>query len=254
MNAHANAAASPAPTGHVTMYPYTSLGHADHGWLDARHHFSFARYHNPARMGFGTLRVINDDKVAASRGFATHPHENMEIITYVRQGAITHKDSMGNTGRTGAGDVQVMSAGTGVFHSEFNHEAEDTRLYQIWIEPNAMGVTPRWDARAFPKAPVREALSVLVSGQKQHAQSGALFIHADAAIYGGRVQAGTTLTQVIQHQAYVLASLGSFTVNGQSLRAGDGAEITGTAQLYLTAITDCEILVIDAAEQPKPVK
>src|ERR1700742_2117012 len=137
--------------GHVTVIPYEKLGHADHGWLDARHHFSFAHYWNPDRVHFGALRVINDDKVAPGRGFGTHPHDNMEIITYVRQGAITHKDSMGNTGRTGAGDVQVMSAGTGVFHSEHNLESEDTKLYQIWITPNKRGVKPRWEAREFPK-------------------------------------------------------------------------------------------------------
>jgi redox-sensitive bicupin YhaK (pirin superfamily) len=229
----------------ITVYPYADLGHADHGWLDARHHFSFARYWNPQRTEFGTLRVINDDKVAAGKGFGTHPHDNMEIITYVRAGAITHKDSMGNTGRTGAGDVQVMSAGTGVFHSEYNLENEDTRLYQIWIEPNERNVAPRWDAKAFPKAPVTGQLPVLASGQPEHAESEALLIHQDAAIYGGTLVAGTTIAQPIKHQAYILASLGSFTVNGAPLKPGDGAEITGENLLTITAVTDAEILVID---------
>ena len=233
----------------ITVYPYETLGHADHGWLDARHHFSFARYWNPKRTEFGTLRVINDDKEESGKGFGAHPHDNMEIITYVRQGAITHKDSMGNTGRTGAGDVQVMSAGTGVFHSEYNLEQEDTRLYQIWIEPNKEGVTPRWEAKAFPKAQVEDALSVLVSGRTEHEGTGALFIHQDAAIYGGRLKAGKSVTQAIKHQAYVLASEGSFTVNGTLLKKGDGAEVVGEKTLTITAASDAEILVIDVPVQ-----
>jgi len=232
----------------ITVYPYEQLGHANHGWLDARHHFSFASYRNPKRTGFGTLLVINDDKIAAQSGFPPHPHQNMEIITYVRQGAITHKDSMGNTGRTGAGDVQVMSAGTGVTHSEFNLENEDTRLYQIWIQPNEMGVAPRWKAKAFPKEWVTDALPALVSGQARHAGKDALFIHANAAIYGGRMQAGTAITQSIEHQAYILASSGSFTVNGTALKQGDGAEVTGDKTLSISATTDAEILILDVPE------
>ncbi len=243
-SAHVNAHAK-TQSGNVTVYPYTSLGHADHGWLNARHHFSFANYYNPSRMGFGALRVINDDIIAAGRGFGTHPHDNMEIITYVRQGAITHKDSMGNVGRTGAGDVQVMSAGTGVAHSEHNLESEDTRLYQIWIIPNQRAVKPRWEARQFPKTPVTNALSVLVSGEAKHANSGALAIHADATIYGGKLNAGTTVTQELSHGAYVLASVGELVVNGAVIKQGDGAEITGTQLLTITANTDAEILVID---------
>lgn len=232
-----------------TLYPYDTLGQADHGWLKARHHFSFARYWNPARTEFGTLRVINDDRVAAGKGFATHPHDNMEIITYVRQGAITHKDSMGNVGRTNAGDVQVMSAGTGVQHSEFNLESEDTTLYQIWIEPNEHNVAPRWKAKVFPKTPVTERLYVLVSGQPHHAGKDALFIHQDAAIYGGRLTAGTTIEQPIKHQAYVLASLGEFTINGNRMQQGDGAEITKEKILTIKALSDCELLIIDVPEQ-----
>jgi quercetin 2,3-dioxygenase len=233
----------------ITVYPYETLGHADHGWLDARHHFSFAGYRNPKRTGFGSLLVINDDKVAAGKGFATHPHDNMEIITYVRQGAITHTDSLGNIGRTGAGDVQVMSAGTGVRHSEYNQEHQDTRLYQIWITPDEQNVAPRWEARQFPKMPVTVSLPVLVSGQKQHADQDALFIHQDAAIYGGVIKAGTTVVQPIKHQAYVLASIGSFTVNGVPLNQGDGAEISGAGLLTITAMSDAEVLVIDAPEK-----
>ena len=208
----------------IRVYPYENLGHADHGWLNARHHFSFASYRDPKRVGFGQLLVINDDVIAAGRGFAPHPHNDMEIITYVREGAITHEDSMGNVGRTGAGDVQVMSAGTGVIHSEKNLEPGQTRLYQIWIEPREQGVKPRWEAAQFPKQPVTGTLPVLVSGN---------------------ITAGTTITQPIQHQAYVLASEGAFTVNGTPLKQGDGAEITSDKTLTITATSDAEVLVID---------
>ncbi|MGB9154459.1 MAG: pirin family protein [Alphaproteobacteria bacterium] len=233
----------------ITVYPYETLGHANHGWLDARHHFSFARYWNPGRVAFGDLRVINDDRVSAGMGFGVHPHDNMEIITYVRQGAITHKDSMGNVGRTGAGDVQVMSAGTGIAHSEYNMEQEDTRLYQIWIEPNQQNVAPRWEAREFPKKPVETgSLPVLVSGRPEDAEKGALFIHQDAAIYGGNLKAGTEIRQTIKGDAYLLASVGSFSVNGTVLKQGDGAEIVSEKTLVLKAESDAEILVIDVPE------
>lgn len=229
----------------ITVYPFEKLGIADFGWLKARYHFSFARYRNPDRMGFGALRVINDDRVSAGKGFDEHPHDNMEIITYVRSGGISHKDSMGNEGRTGAGDVQVMSAGTGVRHAEYNKESEDTTLYQIWIEPNAQNVEPRWETRAFPRTPVNDALPVLASGRAEHKEQGALFIHQDAAIFGGRLEKGTQVTQPIKHQAYILASAGRFTVNGEELNKGDGAEITGTDSVTITADDDAEILIID---------
>jgi redox-sensitive bicupin YhaK (pirin superfamily) len=232
----------------ITVYPYDTLGHADHGWLNARHHFSFARYWNPKRTEFGTLRVVNDDIVSAGNGFGAHPHDNMEIITYVRQGAITHKDSMGNEGRTGAGDVQVMSAGTGVFHSEYNLEPENTRLYQIWIEPNARNVKPRWEAREFPKGEVSDGLPVLASGQPEHQGTDALYIHQDAAIYGGRLKPGQRITQTVKHQAYLLASEGSFTVNGATLNKGDGAEVTEDKTLIIEAKTDAEIVIIDVPQ------
>ena len=228
-----------------TVYPYAELGHANHGWLDARHHFSFSGYYNPARRQFGQLRVINDDTIAAGSGFDTHPHDNMEIITYVRAGAITHRDSMGNEGRTEAGDVQVMSAGSGVEHSEHNHEDVATRLYQIWIIPNARDVAPYWAAQQFPKTPVTDALPLLVSGQPEHAGQGALPIHQDAAIYGGRLCAGTELVQPVKHQAYLLVAEGRFTIEGASVLAGDGAEFTGGSSLRIRAEEDGELLVID---------
>jgi redox-sensitive bicupin YhaK (pirin superfamily) len=226
----------------LTIYPYENLGHADHGWLDARHHFSFASYHDPKRHNFGVLRVINDDKVAAGTGFHTHPHRDMEIITYVRSGAITHRDSEGNVGRTGAGDVQVMSAGSGVAHSEHNLENEDTTLYQIWIYPNAKDVQPRWDAREFPKTPVKNALNLIVSGDKN---DDVLFIHQDAKIYAGRLNAGTEITHKIKHRVYILVSDGQVEIDGKLLKKGDGAEIIAQAEMQIKAISDCEILVID---------
>lgn len=233
----------------LTHYPHATLGHANHGWLDTRHHFSFANYWNPKRTGFGALLLINDDCIAAGRGFGMHPHDNMEIITYVRSGAITHTDNMGNEGRTGAGDVQVMSAGTGVFHAEHNREAEETTLFQIWIEPNTRDVQPRWEARAFPKEPVSDALALLVSGREEDAASGALFIHQDAAIYAGRVRAGAMLTQSVKYQAYLIVSEGIIQVNDMEIRAGDGMEITGEPSVRITAQTDAELLVIDVPSQ-----
>lgn len=225
----------------LTVYPFDQLGNADHGWLQARHHFSFSSYHNPKRMGFGALRVINDDIVQPGTGFATHPHDNMEIITYVRQGAITHRDSQGNEGRTTAGDVQVMSAGTGIRHSEYNHEDEATHLYQIWIEPNKRDIQPRWDAAQFPQQPVSEALNLLVSGDGK----APLSIYQDATIHGGRILSGTVITHPIKNQAYILVAVGEVEIEGQMVRKGDGAQISGQSQIEITAGTDAELLVLD---------
>lgn len=229
----------------IKTYAFSQLGHANHGWLDARHHFSFANYYNPDRMGFGALRVINDDIIKAGAGFDTHPHKDMEIITYVRKGAITHRDSRGNQGRTEAGDVQVMSAGTGIFHSEFNLESEDTNLYQIWIEPNKTGVQPRWDARKFPTEETKGGLTLLVSGDGR----APLQIHQDATLHAGPVIAGSVLRHAIKHQAYLLVSKGAITLDGHSLTKGDGAEIRNVDSINLTAETDAEVLVIDVPER-----
>lgn len=229
----------------IKIYPYEALGRHNAGWLDARYHFSFADYHNPQRMRLGSLRVINDDIVKVGGGFDTHPHQDMEIITYVRRGAISHRDSLGNEGQTAAGDVQVMSAGTGIRHAEFNAGDEDINLYQIWIYPREKGVAPRWDARQFPKAPVNDALPLLVSGRREDEAKGALFIHADAAIYGGRLEAGANLTHPVGGQAYILVSEGAIAVDGTALKKGDGAEITDTASVVLSASEDSEIVVID---------
>ncbi len=225
----------------ITHYPHQQLGHANHGWLDTRHHFSFANYYNPKRMGFGALRVINDDLIKAGAGFDTHPHQDMEIITYVRSGAITHRDSRGNEGRTKAGDVQVMSAGTGIFHSEYNLESEDTTLFQIWIEPKEKGIQPDWDAHQFPDAPSSDQLTLLVSGDG----NAPLYIHQDATIHAGHLTSGTALEHPIRHQAYLLVSKGSIEVEGVSMNEGDGAEITNQSNIQLQALEDSDVLIID---------
>lgn len=225
----------------ITLYPYSELGHADYGWLNAHYHFSFSSYRNPARTGFGKLLVINDDIVQPGKGFDTHSHQDMEIITYVRKGAITHRDSKGNEGRTEAGDVQVMSAGTGISHSEYNLEDEATNLYQIWIEPNKKGVAPGWDAAVFPKEPANNALTLLVSGDGK----APLTIHQDACIYAGRINEGTSIRHPIHSQAYILASEGTLKVDDVTIQKGDGAEVTGQDYIQITALSDAEILVID---------
>lgn len=230
----------------IKIYKYKQLGHAKYDWLDSKFHFSFANYYNPDRMGFGVLRVINDDIIQPKTGFPKHPHHDMEIITYVRSGAITHKDSTGNEGRTEAGDVQVMSAGTGIQHSEYNLEDTETTLYQIWITPNKVGVEPRWDAKQFPKDFVTDKLHLLVSGRKEDADKEALFIYQDAAIYGGKIKAGEKINHNIINQAYVLVSYGRINLDGEILEKGDGAEITEKKSITLNALDNTEILVIDA--------
>jgi redox-sensitive bicupin YhaK (pirin superfamily) len=228
----------------IRVYPYSSLGYANHGWLNARHHFSFANYHNDQRMNFGVLRVINDDVIQAGRGFSKHPHNNMEIITYVRSGAITHKDNKGNEGRTEAGDVQVMSAGSGIFHSEQNLESEDTTLYQIWIEPKQMNVVPRWDSHEFPKQGDEQGLALLVSGDG----NAPLMIHQDAYIYAGALDKGQSVEQSIKHQAYILVSNGDITLDNIAANKGDGAEVTDQSMVVITASSAAEILVLDVPE------
>ncbi|RBP52694.1 pirin family protein [Arenicella xantha] len=224
----------------INTVPFKSLGHANHGWLNARHHFSFAEYYNPKRMNFGVLRVINDDIIKAGAGFGLHPHQNMEIITFVRRGAITHRDNQGNEGRTEAGDVQVMSAGTGIYHSEYNLESEDTQLYQIWIEPNKLGVKPHWDAHEFPKNDT-DALQLLVSGDGR----APLQINQDADVYAGRLSANTRVSQRLKHQGYLLVSSGSVQLGDVLLEQGDGAEITDQKQIELLAHSDAQILLLD---------
>ena len=228
----------------IDVRPFSSLGHADHGWLDARHHFSFANYYDPARMGWGRIRVWNDDKIAARSGFPPHPHSDMEIITYVRTGAITHEDSMGNKGRTEAGDVQVMSAGTGVRHSEFNLEDEETTLFQIWIETDRPGSAPGWGAMPFPKAGRDGKFQTLASGDPA---DGALTIHADARVMGAKLDAGGAIELDADPERYLyLVPSGKVRVNGVAAGPRDGVAIRGEAKLRIEAEDDAELVLVDA--------
>jgi redox-sensitive bicupin YhaK (pirin superfamily) len=232
----------------IKRYPFEHLGKADHGWLKANHHFSFAHYYRPDRMAFGKVRVINDDWIAPGAGFPPHPHNNMEIITFVRSGAVTHEDNAGNKGTTKHGEVQVMSAGSGIVHSEYNLSKDPLTLYQIWIDTNVQNVTPRWDSRQFP-AEFSSTLPLLVSGYQEDSDD-ALFIHQHARIYGGKVAKGNLIEHPIHHQAYVLASNGSFELikddESVILKKGDGAEITETNDLQIKALENSEIVIIDA--------
>jgi len=228
----------------IDIRKFESLGHADHGWLDARHHFSFANYYDPNRMGWGRIRVWNDDKIAAKSGFPPHPHRDMEIVTYVRTGAITHQDSMGNKGRTAAGDVQVMSAGTGVTHAEYNLEDEDTTLFQIWIESDQPGVQPGWGAKPFPKESRAGQFQLLASG---NADDGALQIHADARILGATLKAGETLEYSADPERHLyLVPSARIDVNGAAADKRDGVAITGEEKITVKAEEDAELVLVDA--------
>jgi hypothetical protein len=226
---------------------FASLGGADHGWLKAKHHFSFANYYDPGRMGWGSLRVWNDDEIAPSSGFPPHPHADMEIITYVREGAITHKDSMGNEGRTGAGDVQVMSAGTGVRHAEYNLESDLTRIFQIWIEPDTAGGPPAWGAKPFPKGDRAGKFVTLASGLP--GDDDALPIRTPARVAGATIRAGESAQYALDasRHAYLVPASGAVEVNGVRLDARDGAAITGETALTVTALEDAEVVLVDAA-------
>ena len=229
----------------IQVRPHASLGGGHHGWLDTRHHFSFADYADPARMGWGALRVWNDDAIAPDTGFPPHPHRDMEIITYVRQGAITHQDSLGNTGRTEAGDVQVMSAGTGIRHSEYNREAETTRIFQIWIIPGRAGGTPGWGARPFPKDGRTGRLVPLASGFP--ADTEALPIRAEARVLGATLKAGQSAEYALgaDRLAYLVPASGVVEINGVRANAGDGVAIRDEAGLRIVAVEDSEIVLAD---------
>jgi redox-sensitive bicupin YhaK (pirin superfamily) len=230
----------------IERRPFSSLGGADHGWLKAKHHFSFASYYDPARMGWGALRVWNDDQIAAGTGFPPHPHADMEIITYVRSGAISHEDSLGNRGRTLAGDVQVMSAGVGVRHAEFNREDKDTTLFQIWIEPDARGGPPAWGAKPFPKEERAGRFTALASGYAEDAE--ALPIRASARVLGARLKAGQTAVYALGpgRKAYLVPAVGSVEVNGLRLDARDGAAVREEEKIEVLALDDAELVLVDA--------
>jgi len=230
----------------IELRPFASLGGADHGWLDTRHHFSFAEYHDPERVHWGALRVWNDDVIAPKSGFPPHPHRDMEIITYVRSGAITHKDSLGNTGRTEAGDVQVMSAGSGIQHAEYNLEDEATTLFQLWIIPDQSGGAPGWGAQPFPKGDRAGKFVALASGMD--GDEGSLPIRANARVLGATVKAGDTLsydTAAYRH-LYLVPATGNVRVGDVEVGARDGAAITGLDRIEVTALEDSELVLVDA--------
>lgn len=226
--------------------PFAKLGHANHGWLNARHHFSFSSYQDSNRMSWGDLRVWNDDEIAAGTGFTPHGHQDMEIITYVRTGAITHQDSMGNTGRTEAGDVQVMSAGSGVRHSEYNRESETTTLFQIWIEPRTRGGDPSWGAKPFPKSGRSGQFTALASGFSE--DTDALPIRAEARVLGATLKAGQSTTYELApgRHAYLVLAAGAADLNGVALQTRDGAAVRDEGKLTVTALTDAELVLVDS--------
>ncbi len=237
----------------IELRTFDSLGKANHGWLDARHHFSFAGYHDPSRVNWGSLRVWNDDRIAPQAGFPTHPHQDMEIITYVRKGAITHRDSMGNEGRTEAGDVQVMSAGTGVQHSEYNLEDEETTLFQLWIIPDERGGEPNWGAKKFPKGDRAGKFVTLasgVAGEDGANDNDALPIRTNAKVLGATIKAGESVTYDISDPSrhlYLVPATGLIQIGDVEARERDGVAITQMDSITVTAIEDSEIVLVDAA-------
>jgi redox-sensitive bicupin YhaK (pirin superfamily) len=222
-------------------------GHANHGWLDSRFTFSFADYYDPAHIHFRTLRVMNDDRVAGGAGFPTHPHRDMEIVTYVLEGALQHRDSMGNGSVIRPGDVQYMSAGTGVTHSEFNaSETESVHLYQIWMFPDHKGHKPAYGQKHFAEADKRGKLRPVVSPD---GRDGSVKIRQDNELYATVLARGETVKHQLkaQRHAYVQVARGSVTLNGQTLETGDGAAISEERSIELAGVQDAEVLVFDLA-------
>jgi quercetin 2,3-dioxygenase len=222
-------------------------GHANHGWLDSRFSFSFAEYYDPKHEQFRTLRVINDDHIAGGGGFPTHPHRDMEIVTYVLEGALAHKDSMGNGSTIKPGDVQYMSAGTGVAHSEFNaSKTEPVHMYQIWMFPDKSGHKPTYDQKNFPEAEKRGKLRLVVSPD---GRDGSVKIRQDNELYATVLGPGQSVKHELkpQRHAYVQVARGSVTLNGKALEVGDAAEISAEKALELTGVKDAEVLLFDLA-------
>jgi quercetin 2,3-dioxygenase len=231
----------------LTKRSSSERGYADHGWLKSFHSFSFAGYYDPAHMGFGNLRVINEDRVAAGRGFGTHSHQNMEIISYVMSGELAHKDNIGNVKAIPPGDVQRMSAGTGVQHSEFNHaEGQTTHFLQIWIEPNVLGIAPSYEQKSFADAQKRGTLRLVAS---PNGAQGSVTIHADAKLYAGLFDGAerATLALDAQRKYYVHLIAGQLEINGQQLHAGDALALQAESQLQLSRGEAAEVLVFDLA-------
>ena len=231
----------------LTVRKSQDRGHADHGWLQSFHSFSFAGYYDPEHMGFGNLRVINEDRIAAGTGFGEHGHRDMEIISYVLSGELAHKDSMGNIVAIPPGDVQRMSAGSGVMHSEFNHaEGQSTHFLQIWIEPNVRGIPPSYEQKSFADADKRGALRLVASADGAR---GSVRIHADAAVYAALLdgQEAVTLALNPARKTYVHLIRGALQVNGHPLSGGDAALMDNETALLLTQGRNAEVLVFDLA-------
>ncbi len=231
----------------IEVRKFETLGGANHGWLNAKHHFSFADYYDPDRTQWGKLRVWNDDEIQPKSGFPPHPHNNMEIITYVREGAISHRDNLGNEGRTEAGDVQVMSAGSGIAHAEYNMEDEVTRIFQIWILPDQAGGQPQWGAKPFPKGDRAGKFVVLASGIEGDAD--ALPIRANARVVGATVKAGETAVYPLgkDRKAYLVPATGRVEIDGKTVEARDGAAIGDMDEVHITAVDDSEVVLVDVA-------
>ena len=229
----------------LTLRPGHERGYADHGWLKTYHTFSFASYHDPAHMGFSVLRVINDDRVAPGQGFGTHPHRDMEIITIILEGTLEHQDSMGNKAQIKPGEVQRMSAGTGVLHSEYNPAPmAPVHLLQIWIEPNQRGVKPSYEQTAFSAEQKRNKLCLVASPD---GRDGSVTIHQDASLYQTELHDGGSVTLPLApgRKAYVHVARGEAVLNGRALQAGDGARLTDEAELGLSSPTFGEVLIFE---------
>ena len=231
----------------ITLRRSTERGLADLGWLVSRHSFSFADYHDPAHMGLGNLRVINEDRIAPGSGFGTHGHRDMEIVSYVLEGALAHRDNLGQSTTIVPGEVQRMTAGTGVMHSESNHAPQaTTHFLQIWLLPSVNGLAPGYEQRAFPTAERRGRLRLVGAPD---GRNGALTLHADASLYAGMFDAGESarLDLAPQRLGYVYLARGTLQVNGHALAAGDAAALDGEPGLELTQGQGAEVLVFDLA-------
>jgi quercetin 2,3-dioxygenase len=230
-----------------TIRKSNERGYADHGWLKSYHSFSFASYHDPEHMGFGNLRVINEDRIAPGTGFGTHGHRDMEIISYVLSGSLAHKDSIGNGAAIPPGDVQRMSAGRGIMHSEFNHAKDaTTHFLQIWIEPNERGIAPGYEQKHFAESEKRGALRLVASND---GREGSVTIHADASLYAGFFNGAENASLALNpaRKGYVHLVRGSVSVNGVALNAGDAMKLEGESQLTIANGNDAEVLVFDLA-------
>ena len=229
----------------IDVQPFDRLGRFKNDWLNARYHFNFGQYRDPARHGIGGLVVWNDDEIAPGTGFDPHRHRDMEIITYVREGAITHRDNLGNEGRTEAGDIQVMHAGTGITHAEYNLESTPTRLFQIWIHPSQRGAAPGWGMRKFPKTNTG-VLTAMADGRAA-ADGSALPLHADAAVLAATLRAGETVTHMLAagRVGYLVVATGAVEINGVPVATRDGATISGEDIVTITATADAEVVLVD---------